>query len=137
MEESYLVDVGFGAATPRYPIPLSGETVNDIRASFHIENKAENHFDLIRNSKTAKRVLYRFNTEKKSLIDFHEGCVYNQVSKKSTFTHYDIVTRSTEHGQFTINDATLTKLEEDFRQKEVLSAEQKTRVLKELFNISI
>lgn len=137
LDEPYLVDVGFGTATPRRPIPLNGKSLQDTRASFHIDKKAAHSFDIVRKSKSEERVLYRFSNEQRTLIDFHEGCVFNQVSKESTFTHFDIVTRSTANGQLTLNDSTLTRLEDGVQTKEVLSDVEKTNVLKKLFGISL
>ena len=101
LDEPYLVDVGFGAATPRLPIPLDGSERADLDAVYTVKSFEGPLFDLIRKSESAERTLYRFNVEKKNLVDFHEGCVFNQISKDSVFTHTDIVTRATPEGRIT------------------------------------
>lgn len=135
LDQPYLVDVGFGTATPRIPVPLNGRETTDVRATYRIVKYDDRFFDLMRKNKTDERILYRFNTEKKELIDFHEECVFNQVSKESTFTHSDIITRSTATGQITLTDQTLTVIENNVQQKEHLSADEKMRVLQNDFNI--
>lgn len=137
LDEPYLVDVGFGAATPTVPVPLNKKSVNDVRATYSIERVNPTEFDLIRESNREERILYRFKDEKKELIYFHEGCVFNQVSQDSTFTHHDIVTRATENGQITLNDLTLSHLKGGSLEKEIISNEEKAYVLQKFFNISI
>lgn len=133
LDQPYLVDVGFGAATPRIPVPLNGTVTTPINESYKIEQQSKNTFDLIRQTEQQTRILYRFKTETKELIDFHEGCVFNQVSKESTFTHADIISLATEHGRITLQDHTLTKVDNGFTEKTILSAEEKEHVLTDIF----
>lgn len=137
LDQPYLVDVGFGAATPRIPIPLSGEAVNDVHGIYRIQQLDDKFFDLILKNKSGERILYRVQKDNKELSYFHEGIVYNQVSKESTFTHYDIVTRSTKNGQLTLNDQTLTVLEDGIKTTKELTSQEKNALLLELFTISI
>lgn len=138
LDSPYLVDVGFGAATPRMPIPLDGsERSDDVGAVYRTVQVDTTHYDLIRKSGTAERTLYRFSTVHKNLIDFHEGCVYNQVSKESTFTHKDIVTIATPEGRNTLSDNVLTKTQNGDAVTSTLSAEEKTSVLANMFNIRL
>jgi len=137
LNEPYLVDVGFGAATPRVPVPLNGLEQTDASATYSIDQHEGNLYDLIRQSETEKRTLYRFNIGKKNLIDFHEGCVFNQVAKESSFTHTDIVTRAIPTGRMTLADQTLTVIENGVRTKSELSSEEKVRVLRDLFFIKL
>ena len=117
LEAPYLVDVGFGAACPRLPIPLNGDKRIDVGASYSITKFNDRLFDLVRDSNTEERILYRFNNEPKTLLDFHEGCVFNQVSKDSSFTHHDIVTKATPSGRITLTDQTLTIIENGEQKK--------------------
>ena len=94
LDEPYLVDVGFGDSTI-LPIPLSGMECTDISGTYKVEKYRDSYYDLIQERSGATRILYRFNTIKKELIDFHEGCIFNQVAKESSFTHADIVTCAT------------------------------------------
>ena len=137
LDQPYLVDVGFGAATHRLPIPLSTKEKTDVAATYSVKRYEDQLFDLIRKSKIEERTLYRFSTEKKSLIDFHEGCVFNQVAKESSFTHTDIVTRATPSGRITLADRTLTVMESGVQKKSDLSSDEKTRALQDLFTIHL
>lgn len=147
LDQPYLVDVGFGAATPRIPVPLNEQEKTDAAATYSIkkyEGQLEVHetlthslFDLIRKTKSEERILYRFSTEMKIFTDFHEGSVFNQVSKDSSFTHTDIVTRATPTGRITLADQTLTVIENGVQEKTELSDEDKTRVLQDLFSIQL
>ncbi|MEK3937680.1 arylamine N-acetyltransferase [Sporosarcina sp. FSL W7-1349] len=134
MEQPYLVDVGFGDATIQ-PIPLDGTERTDSSGTYWIESRGDGFFDLIRRRNGAQRTLYRFNRESKSLVDFHEGCVFNQVSKESTFTHADLATRATESGRITLSDRELKVKENGNETKIVLTTEEKKNVLAETFGI--
>lgn len=137
LDQPYLVDVGFGAATHRLPVPLNETEKTDVAATYSIKQHDGQLFDLIRKSKSGARTLYRFNAEKKSLIDFHEGCVFNQVAKESSFTHTDVVTRATPTGRITLVDQTLTVYEHGIEEKTELTSEDKTHILQDLFSIDL
>lgn len=137
LDQPYLVDVGFGAATPRIPVPLNGTVKTSIEEIYTIEQQTEQMFDLIRQTNEQTRILYRFDATPKNLIDFHEGCVYNQISKESTFTHTDIISLATKHGRITLQDYTLTKVENGNVKKTILSAEEKEQALENIFSLSL
>jgi N-hydroxyarylamine O-acetyltransferase len=137
LDQPYLVDVGFGAATPRLPIPLSGEERTDINGVFSAKIQSSHTFDLVLKTDSGERTLYRFSTDKKVLVDFHEGCVFNQVAKESSFTHTDIVTRATPTGRITLSDQQLTVTENGFKDKSNLTAEEKIYFLQKSFRIRL
>lgn len=137
LEKPYLVDVGFGANTPRLPIPLSGESQVDVNATYKIKQDDSKTFDLIYQNASDERTLYRFNSSKKDLTDFHEGCVFNQVAKESTFTHSDIISLATATGRVTLADHTLSELHNGDVQKSILSIEEKKQVLQNIFKICL
>ncbi len=137
LDGPYLVDVGFGAATPRVPIPLDGSAQSDGVGAIYRVQQVDTHYDLIRKTETSERTLYRFGIAKKSLIDFHEGCVYNQVSKESTFTHKDIITITTSDGRITLSDNVLTKVQKDTTETVTLSEEEKKATLETIFDIHL
>ncbi len=134
--ESYLVDVGFGDST-YLPIPLNGEERTDSSGTYRVIQQTASTFDLERNNDTGIRTLYRFSTNPKSLTDFHEGCVFNQVAKESSFTHSDIVTRATPTGRITLSDRTVTVTENNSQIKTTLSIEEKERLLVNTFGIRL
>ncbi|QUW22421.1 arylamine N-acetyltransferase [Sporosarcina sp. Marseille-Q4063] len=137
LEEPYLVDVGFGAACPRLPVPLNGDKKVDVNAAYTITQINDRQFDLVYESDKEQRTLYRFNNEPKNLLDFHEGCVFNQVSKDSSFTHHDVITKATPTGRVTLTDQTLTIIENDLREKVNLSESEKQQTLRDIFNIQL
>ncbi|NYF24758.1 arylamine N-acetyltransferase [Sporosarcina sp. JAI121] len=136
LEEPYLVDVGFGDSTC-LPIPMNGEERTDISGTYRVNRQNNHTFELERDEDSGSRTLYRFGLTPKSLTDFHEGCVFNQVAKDSTFTHSDIVTRATPLGRVTLNNETITLTENNIRTKTVLSEEEKICTLSDTFGIRL
>ncbi|MCG7345724.1 arylamine N-acetyltransferase [Sporosarcina sp. ACRSL] len=136
MDEPYLVDVGFGDSTI-VPIPLNGSPQTDINGTYSIQQSGEDEFELIRNRNGESRPLYKFSITPKQLVDFHEGCVFNQVSPESTFTHVDIVTKATPTGRITLKDMELTIVNHGIARSRFLSAEEKKAVLLDSFGINI
>ncbi|WP_342504930.1 arylamine N-acetyltransferase [Sporosarcina sp. FSL K6-2383] len=137
LDQPYLVDVGFGAATPRTPIPLDESEQTDINGVYKVKQATENSFDLIQENKAGSRTLYRFHDSKKNLVDFHEGCIFNQVAKESTFTHHDIVSIATDIGRITLADHTMTTVENRVQTTSELSPEDKLHILQTIFKIHI
>lgn len=137
LDQPYLVDVGFGAATPRVPVPLTGKVKTTVGETYHIETQPGNVFYLVREADHSPRTLYQFTLQKKNLVDFHEGCVFNQVSKDSTFTHTDILSLATEKGRVTLHDHLFTEVKEDETVKRTLSPEEKKHVLASIFMLSL
>lgn len=137
LDEPYLVDVGFGAATPRKPVPLQSMTETNVGETYRIKQQTETTYDLIRKTDSSERTLYRFCSNQKELLDFHEGCVFNQVSEASTFTHTDIVSLATETGRVTLHDQVLTKTKNGVTEEFQLSAEEKEHALENIFSLSL
>lgn len=137
LDQPYLVDVGFGAATPRVPVPLNGTAKTTIGETYKIEPQTEDMFYLIREVDHSSRTLYQFNRQNKELVDFHEGCVFNQVSKDSTFTHTDIISLATERGRRTLQDHLFTEVKDNIIETRTLSSEEKICVLTNVFMLSL
>lgn len=139
LAEPYLVDVGFGALTPRVPVPLNGSEVStEVGETYKIVPVERDVFDLKRASQTdVERTLYRFSTTPKKLADFHEGCVFNQVSKDSTFTHTDIISLFTDEGRITLKDHLLTSHTRKGPVEQELTIGEKNEILKKMFQIRL
>ena len=137
LEEPYLVDVGFGAACPRLPIPLNGNKKMDVSAEYSITKFDDRLYDLVFENNNEQRTLYRFTNEPKNLIDFHEGCVFNQVSIDSSFTHHDIVTKATTSGRITLSNQSLTIVENGVQKKFNLTESEKLQTFHDLFSIKL
>lgn len=136
LDESYLVDVGFGDSTIQ-PIPLNGSPKTDVSGTYAIQHAGEDMLQLIRTRNGDSRPLYRFSPSTKQLADFHEGCVFNQVSPESTFTHVDIVTKATPAGRMTLKDSELTVSENGIISSKSLTADEKEAILSESFGIKL
>lgn len=135
LDTPYLVDAGFGDSTIS-PIPLGGERFTDNSGTYKIEQVDENYYDLIRENDDGKeKILYRFTTEEKKLADFHEGCVFNQISEESPFTHDDLVTKATPEGRITLSGFQLTRTENGGKEKRDLSVAEKENILEQEFGI--
>lgn len=134
LDTLYLVDAGFGDSTIS-PIPIGGERHTDHSGTYRVQQVDDIYYDLIRETDGKEKALYRFSTEEKKLADFHEGCVFNQVSTDSPFTHDDLVTRATANGRITLSGSQLTRSENGVKEKIELSPADKKRVLKEEFGI--
>ncbi|WP_060207460.1 arylamine N-acetyltransferase family protein [Sporosarcina koreensis] len=136
LDKPYLVDVGFGDSTI-LPIPLNGSPQTDVSGTYSIQQFGKDIFDLVRTRNGESRSLYRFSTSTKKLADFHEGCVFNQVSPESTFTHVDIVTMATPTGRMTLKDCELTVSESGEIRSNTLTDEEKRLVLSDSFGIRL
>ncbi|MFC5603780.1 arylamine N-acetyltransferase family protein [Sporosarcina koreensis] len=136
LDEPYLVDVGFGDSTI-LPIPLNGSPQTDVSGTYLIQQSGKEVFDLIRTRNGESRPLYRFSTSAKQLENFHEGCVFNQVSPESTFTHVDIVTKATPTGRLTLKDLELSISENGVMNSTSLTAHEKEALLSDSFGINI
>ena len=73
----------------------------------------------------------------KQLTDFHEGCVFNQVSPESTFTHTDIVTIATPKGRVTLQDRKLTVINNGVKSATSISELDLEKVLSDSFGIKL
>lgn len=135
LDEPYLVDVGFGAACPRIPVPLNGDEIITVGTTYSINTIDKEFMDLVYVDKFEKRTLYRVNKTSKNLLDFHEGCIFNQVSSDSSFTHHDVLTKATPNGRISLVDQTLTIIENDNHKKVHLSHSEKQQFIKKLFEI--
>lgn len=134
----FLVDVGFGGSTPYKPIPLNGTTQTNLNGMYRIQKVNNNEWDLMLKETDVFRTLYRFSTRRMELLDFHEGCVFNQVSPHSTFTHVDICTKATETGKITLRDRTVKSVIHGVHSEISLSSEEdKVKILKEQFKLNI
>ena len=134
LDASYLVDVGFGDSTIS-PIPFGGERRTDNSGTYKIEEIKSGLYELTRENDGIEKVLYQFLLDEKQLEEFHEGCIFNQVSEKSTFTHDDIVTKATPNGRITLTGNTLTRTAGGQKEKQQLTESEKQTVLEDEFGI--
>lgn len=136
LEEPYLVDVGFGDSV-RQPLPLTGEERTDVSGTYRVMKTEENKFILQRLENNEWKILYRFSNTKRQLIDFTEGCLYNQTSPDSTFTHGDIVTIATKTGRISLSGLIVTETKNGKKVKFELTNEEKEKFLQDTFQITL
>ena len=136
LDKPYLVDVGFGDSV-RQPVPLTGEKRTDVSGTYRSNKNDDGFYDLQRLENEEWRILYRFSDTAKQLEDFSEGCLYNQTSPDSTFTHGDIVTIATEFGRITLSDLTVTVTKNGEKEKLELTEEEKDKFIEQYFRIKL
>lgn len=136
LDQPYLVDVGFGNSQLQ-PLTLDGQMFTDVSGTYKVKQLDDITYDLIRQHEGAWQTLYRFQLKEMSLIDFHEGVVYNQVSKNSSFTHTDLITKPTEMGRITLRDYTLTITHHGEKTEKKLTTSEKEDTLRETFGIHL
>lgn len=137
LDQLYLVDVGFGDSVRR-PLPLSGETREDVSGVYRVVKVKDDFFDLQRKDHTNEwRILYRFDIKPKQLTDFAKGCHFNQTSPKSHFTQKNITSIATQNGRVTLSGDDLTVTQHGEKQKTQISSEEKSSVLEKYFNIQL
>ncbi|MBU8878638.1 arylamine N-acetyltransferase [Bacillus sp. FJAT-29790] len=136
LDQPFLVDVGFGDSV-RQPLPLTGEERKDVSGTYRVKKNGEAIYHLERLEGKEWKTLYRFTVSPKELIDFTEGCLYNQISPESSFTHGDIVTLATKSGRITLNGLIVTRTEDGVKEKFELTEEEKKKYLEEHFKIVI
>jgi len=134
LDQPYLVDVGFGNSQLQ-PLTLDGQTFTDVSGTYKVKQLDDITYDLMRIHDNAWRTLYRFQLKEMSLSGFHEGVVYNQVSKNSSFTHADLITKPTETGRITLRDHTLTITYHGEKTEQKLTPSEKTETLRKTFGI--
>lgn len=132
----YLADVGFGNAQ-YVPLALDGTTHTDVSGTYSVKQIDDHTYRLMRKKENEWTTIYEFLTTEWQLTDFHEGCVFNQVSPHSTFTQEDLVTMATPDGRITLRDRELTKTENGQTSKKTITADEKDKLLEELFHIRL
>lgn len=135
LDQPYLVDVGFGDSA-RTPLPLTGETRQDISGTYRVRKISENVFDLQRQGNAHEwNTLYRLDNHPKQLGEFDEANHFNQNSPKSHFTQQEIVTLATLDGRITLSGSNLTFTRNGDKQKTTISDDEKPFILDKYFQI--
>lgn len=132
----YLVDVGFGNSQCA-PLRLDGSEHTDVSGTYRVKHQHDNIYRLYRKNEDSWNTLYEFTTSEWKLTDFHEGCVFNQVSPESPFTQDDLVTIATNDGRITLNGNELTTTHKGTKTVHSLTNLEKDDVLIHTFNLEI
>ncbi|TCP31516.1 N-hydroxyarylamine O-acetyltransferase [Scopulibacillus darangshiensis] len=137
IDQPYLVDVGFGDSA-RTPLPLTGETREDVSGIYRVVKVKENIYDLQRQKDSYEwDTLYRIDSRPKKLTAFAEACHFNQTSPKSHFTQREIVSIGTMDGRITLSGNSLTITNNGKKEKVPVSVAEKTSILEKYFQIRL
>ncbi|WP_078408718.1 arylamine N-acetyltransferase family protein [Priestia abyssalis] len=134
-KRTYLVDVGFGDSV-RKPIPLTGETVEDVRSVYRVKQLDSMTYDLQKQEKSWK-TKYRFTTDKKKLEQFAPMCEFNQTSPDSPFTKTNLTTIATKTGRITLSGTTLITTNDQGKQKMEVQSDEIPALLEKYFQINL
>ncbi|MCP3775592.1 arylamine N-acetyltransferase [Paenibacillus sp. MZ04-78.2] len=120
----YLVDVGFGGNSPRRPVPITGEEIQDADGFYRISPYPElrNGYILEKKEERDWNILYRFDLEPKQLEDFAEVCDVTQYAPESPFNKVYFLMKVTEAGRMTLFDHSLTVVDGPTKTKETIEA---------------
>lgn len=120
----YLVDVGFGGNSPRRPVPVTGEEIQDADGFYRIRSYAgvQNSYVLEKKEDRDWAILYRFGLEPKQLEDFAEVCDVTQYAPESPFNKVYFLMKVTEEGRMTLFDHSLTLVDGPNKTKETIEA---------------
>ncbi|MDQ0245253.1 N-hydroxyarylamine O-acetyltransferase [Bacillus fengqiuensis] len=131
----YLADVGFGDSV-RKPIPLTGETVEDVSGAYRVEQLDGMTYDL-QKQETTWKTKYRFTTDEKKLQQFAPMCEFNQTSLDAPFTKTTLTTIATETGRITLSGTTLIITAGEERRKKEINEQDIPALLQKYFYITL
>lgn len=139
LDQPYLVDVGFGDAV-RVPLPLTGESRDDVSGTYRAVKVQENIFSLQRSTDDQGRdwkTLYRFETTPRALTDFEEASHFNQSSPKSHFTQKEIVSLATPEGRVSLSGNSFIVTYRGEKKTSDIRDVDKPSVLEQYFGINL
>jgi N-hydroxyarylamine O-acetyltransferase len=133
LDETWLVDVGFGASFDE-PLRLApGVDQVDPAGTFRIEPRDDGWLDLLKDGDPQ----HRFFLEPRALADFTPGCEYNQYSPDSHFTQNTVCTLRTESGRVTVYSRTLAETIDGERSEQELEPDELQAVFRDRFGITL
>lgn len=139
IDQSYLVDVGFGDAM-RIPLPLTGEEQTDTGGTFKVITtpiEGETHVLQKKNNDGDWNTRYIFTLQQRSIIEFNEMFTFHQTSPESPFTQGGLITIATPEGRITLNDRTFSITHRgEKKSKEIQSNEEMLLILQKHFGFS-
>ena len=138
LEESWLVDVGFGDSF-RHPLLMDSRGVQvQADRSYQIDDDGVYLILKERDGEGAWKPQYRFTLQPHHLVDYAEMCRYHQTSPESSFTRQRVCSIAKTDGRVTLSDMRLIVTRGHKRQERVLVDEDEyTAVLAEEFGIKL
>jgi N-hydroxyarylamine O-acetyltransferase len=137
LEETWLVDVGFGDSfLEPLKVDVSTEQIQGPQ-SFRII--AQDHYFVVQRQYTDKwKPEYRFTLQPYNYSDFEEMCRYHQTSPESHFTQKRICSLATTDGRITVSDMLLIVTSNDVREERKLeSLKEYEELLRQRFGIAM
>jgi N-hydroxyarylamine O-acetyltransferase len=137
LPEPYLADVGFGNSF-LHPLPLSGETKEDISGTYRIKRLENGQFSMQKRLDGNWSDEYLFTLVPRTIDEFQDMCRYHQTSPDSHFTRNKICSIATPTGRVTLTGMEL-KVTENGKQETfpVRSEKEWSRMLAEHFGIRL
>jgi N-hydroxyarylamine O-acetyltransferase len=131
--ETYLVDVGFGAAFSEPLLLHTRGPQADPAGPFEVIRRDDGWYDLVGDEGPQ----YRFSTTPRLLSDFDGGCRHHQTSPASHFTRNTVCSIQTPAGRTTVRGHALIVTEHGERTESVLDDDELLRVYRDVFGISL
>ena len=105
LENTYLVDVGFGD-TFRKPIALPDGITDDISGKYRVQpfGSTPDTYILQKEENNIWQHVYCFTAHVRVISDFNEMCTFHQTSPESHFTQGIICTMATKSGRISLSD---------------------------------
>jgi N-hydroxyarylamine O-acetyltransferase len=136
LDETYLVDVGFGDAH-HHPIAIPAGENFDRSGHYRVVPPAEDgRLHLQRHTPEGWKSLYDFTVQPRQFSDFAAMCVYHQTSPDSIFALWKICTRLTPTGRVTLMRDELILTGPEGKQRQPISSDEAyDQALREYFGI--
>jgi N-hydroxyarylamine O-acetyltransferase len=139
LDNTYLVDVGFGDSVRR-PLVLPDGEATDISGAYRLVQLAPDTgvYILQQSDGTDFQRQYRFTDQPRALGEYTEMCNYHQSSPNSHFTQRLVCTLATRDGRLTLSDTSLTITR--YGEKEripIESAAEQGQILQTYFGINM
>lgn len=138
LEQPWLADVGFGDSFLE-PLRLeAGSEQSDPAGIFRLVEDEDRWYMQKKEADGNWRAQYSFSLQPRGIQEFASMCHYHQTSPESSFTQNRICSRATPQGRITLSEMKLIVTNNGQRRERVLaSEEERQRVLREQFGISL
>ena len=138
LEESWLVDVGFGESFLE-PLHLEAETEQvDPAGTFRLVQDADRWHVQRAEPDSGWKAQYSFSMQSRQLEEFAAMCHYHQTSPESHFTQNSICSRATPEGRITLSGMKLIVTAHGQRKERTLASQEEwTATLREEFGIRL
>ena len=135
LEETWLVDVGFGDSFLE-PLRINQEEQTEAHCSYRIVREGEKLILAQRSDGDEWTPQYRFTLKPYQYPDYFEMCRYHQTSDQSHFTRARICSRATPEGRISLSDLRFIETAGGKKQERLLTNQQEyARILREHFGI--